>query len=104
MELCNAIFINHYILNNHKKIPSITIFTKYKPNHIVHAHHLSAMACNRCTEFAYLYKPLMKCLMNNHTCGSSNCANYTSSMGENCSCNDCYNCIIFKYNEIKINI
>ena len=64
-KISNVLLINNHYINHHKKIPSINTFVKYNPHYVKHINQLNQMACDECTQFTFVYKPLLKSLLNN---------------------------------------
>ena len=47
------------LLNEGRKIPTLTTFRRYKPRHVRPAKHLMQMVCDDCTEFNFLYESVL---------------------------------------------
>eukprot|EP01083_Nonionella_stella_P015167 42451_1 len=55
----NGVMIIRVLLNYRKKCPCLNTFKRYKPHYVVKGDDpLSQMACDKCTEFQYLYQAL----------------------------------------------
>ena len=94
--------ISDELLSKNKKVPTKGTFVKWKPHYIhqIDSCVLKQMLCDTCTEFVWWYEAMIKFLLKTHNCGKKTCNNYRNEMGNECSCVDCTNCVIFRFKEL----
>ena len=77
----------------------INTFTKYRPHYIEQTGVLTQFACDGCTEFDFAQAGLRAGQKRVHKCGTLACPNWRAPMGNQCHCDGCTKCTIFKYSK-----
>lgn len=85
----------------HRPIPSLTTFVRYRPNHIKQRPHHSQFGCTKCVHFRFLHQALHKRLGHQHVCRTARCPNYRIPMGnKGCTCDGCTYCYIWSLQDV----
>ena len=94
-----AEIIDEHCTKQNRRIPCISTFVKYRPNHVKHRPHHSQFGCEKCVHFRFQHQALHQKIAHHHQCGTR-CTNYRVSMGKTCTCNQCTNCILLQLQEV----
>ena len=94
--------IQELYLDRQRSIPVLKTFESYRPYEIEKMKkYLTQMLCDNCVPFEYLFEGLMQYLSSICKCGTTVCNNYRRSMGPQCTCINCSNCMIRQLKELK---